>query len=106
MIDSKLMSKFIKKTLTNLEGRWILIGGTVLPLMGIDHRVTMDIDLVNLDFKNSNQQVLQLMETAESLGLPVETINQAGGYFLSKVKDVEEHLVLWDKSKSHDFKND
>jgi hypothetical protein len=37
---------------------------------------------------------LKLMEIAEDLGLPVETINQAGGYFLSKIPGYRKSLVL------------
>ena len=98
-IDSKLMKKFIDLAVNQLEGEWIIIGGTVLPLMGIDLRVTVDIDLINLAAKNSNSHALQLMEIAESLGLPVETINQAGAYFLSKIEDVRDHLVLFQSAK-------
>ncbi len=98
-IDSKLMKKFMERAVQQLEGEWIVIGGTVLPLLGIDLRITVDIDLVNLDIKNSNRQSLQLMEIAESLGLPVETINQAGSYFLSKIDDVRDHLILFQESK-------
>lgn len=94
------MKKFLTEALKSLNGEWIIIGGTVLPLMGIDHRVTMDIDLVNLNFNNSNQQTIQLMEIAESIGLPVESINQAGTYFLSKIEDVQDHMVLLRKSKN------
>lgn len=94
------MKKFIAKALKTLEGEWVIIGGTVLPLMGIDHRVTMDIDLVNLNFRNSTQQTLELMEIAESIGLPVEAINQAGAYFLSKINDVKDHLIPLEQSKN------
>ena len=92
------MKKFINLAVHQLEGEWIVIGGTVLPLLGIDLRVTVDIDLVNLESKNSNAQSLQLMEIAQSMGLPVETINQAGAYFLSKIDGVRDHLVLFQSS--------
>lgn len=98
-IDSKVMKKFIDVAITRLEGEWIVIGGTVLPLLGVDLRSTVDIDLIQLEMKNSNQSSLILMEIAEALGMPVETINQAGAYFLSKVDDVKEHLVLFQESK-------
>ncbi len=99
MINSKLMEKFIAKALTKLTGEWIIIGGTVLPLIGIDYRVTVDIDIINLEMENSTKETIVLMEIAESLNLPVETINQAGAYFLSKIDDVKEHLVLIEESK-------
>jgi len=99
MINTKLMEKFIAKVLTKLEGEWVIIGGTVLSLLGIDERVTMDIDMVSINNKTSNAQSIKLMEIAEGLGLPVEAINHAGEYFLSKVNGYQEHLVLFAESK-------
>jgi len=93
------MKKFIETAVHQLEGEWLVMGGTVLPLMGIDLRVTVDIDIVNLDAKTSNRNSLQLMEIAESMGFPVEVINQSGAFFLSKVEDAKEHLVLFAASK-------
>lgn len=43
------------------------------------------------------------MEIAESLKLPVESINQAGAFFLSKLgkpAELKKHLVLFDQSKN------
>lgn len=99
MINTELMEKFVKKSLTKLEGEWVIIGGTVLTLLGIDERVTTDIDLVPISFNDVNSQNLKLFEIAESLGLPVESINQAGEYFLSKIPDYKDHLILIDESK-------
>ena len=93
------MEKFIPKVLSKLEGEWVIMGGTVLSLLGIDERVTMDIDMVAINSKNSNSQSIKLMEIAEGLGLPVEAINQAGEYFLSKVDGFQDHLILFAESK-------
>jgi hypothetical protein len=93
------MEKFIAKVLSQLEGDWVILGGTVLCLLGIDERVTMDIDMVAINNKQTNSQSIKLMEIAESLGLPVEAINQAGEYFLSKVDDFQDHLILFAESK-------
>ena len=38
MINHKLMKKFMAHALKSLDGEWIIIGGTILPLMGIDHK--------------------------------------------------------------------
>ena len=59
----------------------------------------MDIDMVAINNKQSNSQSIKLMEIAESLGLPVEAINQAGEYFLSKVDGFQDHLILFAESK-------
>ena len=99
MINAKLMKKFLEKAVNKLSGEWIIIGGTVLPLLGIDHRVTLDIDIINLNFESSNNDSLKLMEIANELKLPIESINQAGAYYLSKIEDIAEHLVLLQQSK-------
>lgn len=100
MINSKIMRAFLEKAISKLSGDWIIIGGTVLPLVGIDVRVTVDIDIINLNFESSNKDSIKLMEIAEELKLPVESINQAGAYYLSKIDDIHEHLVLLQESKN------
>jgi hypothetical protein len=97
-IDSKLLRKFLKLAGARLEGDWILIGGTVLPVLGVNHRVTTDIDLIGLS--NPDQgQTLALMSLAEELGLPVESVNQAGAYFLEKIEDFRNRKVLLHRGK-------
>ena len=99
MITKNVLNKFLKLAIDQLNGDWIVIGGTVLPLSGVDFRVTTDIDFIKLDFNANNSETLKLMEIAESLKLPVETINQSGAYFLSKVEDIQQNLVLLEASK-------
>jgi len=89
-LDSALIKKLLLQAAKRLEGKWALIGGTVLPALGVNYRSTIDVDLISLDGK---QQTLKLMELAEDLGLPVETINSAGAYFLSKIEDHQSHWV-------------
>jgi hypothetical protein len=99
MINSKIIKIFIQKALDELEGNWVIIGGTVLTLLGIEDRVTVDIDMISLSPKNSNEKTLKLMEIAELIGLPVETINQSGEYYLHKIPDFKKELVLFAESK-------
>ncbi len=68
------------------------MGGSVLPLLGVEYRVTLDIDVAGPDDAGMDQ-ALALMEIAEELGLPVEAINQAGAYFLRRIRGWERHLV-------------
>ncbi|MBI3555124.1 MAG: hypothetical protein HY074_02525 [Deltaproteobacteria bacterium] len=97
-VDKKILDKFIRLASDHLRGNWVLLGGTILPLLGVEHRVTTDIDLVGLS-DNERAQTLQLMTLAEKTGLPVESINQSAGFFLSKIKSFEKHLVVLKKSK-------
>lgn len=92
-LDSKLLSQFLKKASTMLEGKWLLIGGTLLPAVGIDIRATVDIDLIGLGIAEK-AQTLKLMELAESLGLSIESVNQAADFFLSRTKYVKSDLIL------------
>jgi len=97
-LDHKMMEKFLKEAGGVLEGRWVLIGGTLLLALEEAVRPTVDIDLVGLG-KEELSQTLALMKLSEKLGLPVETINQAGSYFLHKIKNFEEKLIPLLKTK-------
>lgn len=92
-LDSKLLKKFLHEAGERLSGRWLLVGGTLLPAVGIDLRSTVDIDFLGIGDEEARQQ-LELMEVAESLGLPVESVNQAAGFFLKKVGFSERDLIL------------
>lgn len=97
-LDSKMIKKFLEKAQKKLSGEWVLLGGTLLPFLEIDHRVTTDIDFVGLTAKEQSQNLV-LMEISEELGLPVETINQAAAFYLQKIKGYKEDLEPIFKSK-------
>lgn len=99
VLDSEFLKIFLTTATDELKGEWVLIGGTLLPALGIDHRVTTDIDLVSINSKDSTQATLQLMELAEKLGLAIETINQAASYFLEKIPNYKDSLVLLHSGK-------
>ena len=95
-INSELLEKFIGLAGKRLSGDWIILGGTVLPLLGIDHRTTVDIDLARAE-KSGDDQSLELMQIAEDIGLPPEAVNPAASFFLHKISDWRENLVLVSK---------
>ena len=70
----------------------MVIGGCVLPILGIDQRITVDIDISGPDTADM-EQTIALMKIAEDLGLPVEAINLAGGLFLRRIPGWEQNLV-------------
>jgi len=98
-MNSTILNNLVQKSLKKLTGDWVIIGGTVLPLVGVDSRVTVDIDMIQVHQSSGNQSTLDLMELAESIGLPVESINSAGLFFLKKVTDWEKRLVVHAESK-------
>ena len=93
-MNSRTLKKFVEIASDRLIGEWVVIGGTVLPILGVDHRVTLDIDFIRIHEKESNADSLILMEIAEQMGLPIEAVNQAGAYFFSKVENAVDHLVI------------
>lgn len=97
-IDSKLIKKFTSLALKKLDGDWVLIGSTVLLALNIDHRSTMDIDMVPTSAIGRDQTLL-LMDIAQELEMPIESINQTGAYFLRKIKNWQTRLVLIGESK-------
>ncbi len=92
-LDRPTLEEFVRQAADAVDGDWVILGGTVLPLLGAGDRATFDIDLVPVA-DASQSDVIMLMEIAEGLGLPVESVNQAGAFFLRKIPDFEEHLVL------------
>lgn len=97
-MTKKILEKLVQKTLKDLKGNWIIIGGSVLPLVGVEYRSTVDIDMIPMS-ESGNDSVLDLMRLAEGLGLPVESVNSAGLFFLKKIHDWEERIVLHQESK-------
>lgn len=101
-MDSAILQRFLKLASSRLRGKWVVMGGTVLPLLGIEYRVTNDIDLAG-PRTASQEDTLILMGIAEELHLPVEAINQAGAFFLFKIPDWESHLIEVFRGKSATF---
>ena len=74
-------------------------------MLGRYVRTTTDIDLVPLaseSGKSGNAQVLESFELAESLKVPIESINTAAMHFLKKIPNFEKELIVmhsWKKGR-------
>lgn len=101
-INQGILKKFIKLAEKKLTGKWVIMGGAVLPLMGIEYRITNDIDIAGPK-KSTQRDMLVLMEIAQTLGLPIEAINQAGAFFLHKIENWEKHLIVVSKKEKVTF---
>lgn len=97
-MNGKLLRVFVELVKARLQGDWVVIGGSVLPLLGVDHRVTLDIDLAGPP-ESTQTDTLRLMEIATELRLPPEAINQAGAFFLRQIKAWKENIVLFAETK-------
>jgi hypothetical protein len=102
-ITGTKLREFLNIAGDRLKGDWVIVGGSVLPLLGIEHRVTLDIDLASCDADSSQRTMITVMDIAQELGLPVEAINQAAAYFLEKIPDWRSHLVLVHQGKQAKF---
>ena len=91
-LNAAVLQEFLVAAGSKLRGRWLLIGGTLLPAVGLDVRSTVDIDFVGLGSREAAQG-LELMELTEALGLPVETINQAAALFVKKANVRKKELL-------------
>ena len=91
-ISPEIMRNFVAVAADQLKGSWVIIGGSVLHLLNIAARQTEDIDLAG-PLTSTQAESLKLMELAESLGLPVEAINQAGAFFLYKIPGWDRKLI-------------
>ncbi len=91
-IDKELIERFVELAARRLRGEWVVMGGTVLHLVGLEERTTFDIDVAG-PREAEMEQSLELMRIAEELGLPVEAINQAGAFFLHRIEGWREHVV-------------
>jgi hypothetical protein len=85
-LHRKTLEQFVKLALQQLKGKWVILGGAIIPLLEDSYRVTVNIDVAEWG-KGSNASTMALFSIAEQMGLPVETINPAAAYFFKKVED-------------------
>lgn len=97
-INRKIMGAFLAEALKKLEGDWLILGGSVLTLIGDDRRVTVDIDIAGPS-EATQKETLKLMKIAEKIGLAPEAINQAGAYFLQKIPNWKDKRILLSERK-------
>lgn len=98
-VDGQLLRRFVTLAGERLKGDWVVIGGAVLPLLGAEHRTTLDIDIAGPDEADMGQ-MLVLIEIAEEIGLSAAGVNQAGSHFLRLVDDWRDHLVVVHRGSS------
>lgn len=99
ILNPTLMREFLSAAGEELKGQWVLLGGTLLPALGIQLRSTVDIDLVGLTDKEMAQS-LETMRLADRLGLEVQVINQAAAFFLRQIAYAKTDLIPLHKGKN------
>ncbi|MCP4129535.1 MAG: hypothetical protein GY754_00840 [bacterium] len=98
-MKQKDIIKLYNDILENLQGDWLLVGGSLLHVLGIDNRETLDIDLVPIN-EVTNKDQIAIMDIAAKNGFPPETINFAAEYFVKKQENWEKELILLAENKN------
>lgn len=94
MISDHQYELFLKTITEELDGDWLLIGGSLLSLLKVSDRITSDIDLCPID-EMTNDKRLNLMEIAQKCGLGVEAINPSADFFLRSIPNWKNAIVLY-----------
>lgn len=94
MITQKQYDEFVKNILADIEGDWVIIGGSLLAIIHASHRNTADIDICPVH-EMTNEHRLQLMSLALKSGLPIEAINPSADFFLRQIPNWKTSLVLY-----------
>lgn len=75
-----------------LDGEWLLIGGAAAAAWFSPTRTTEDVDLIGL--AGTQDERFALMELAGEAALPIEAVNSAGDFFVRKIADWRDQLVV------------
>ncbi len=98
MITSEQYQNFIGRVVDELDGDWLVIGGSLLAMINSEYRVTSDIDICPIG-EMTNEKRLHLMDIADQLKLPIEAINPAADFFVRQIPNWKSSIVLMKKGK-------
>lgn len=90
-LDRAAIERVVHAIGERLDGRWLLVGGAAIALWLDPRRLTEDVDIVSISPTGGER--LALLELAEALGLPIESVNSAADFFVRRIdgwdRDVE-----------------
>ncbi len=98
MIKLESYQKFVNSVADEISGDWLIIGGSLLAILGAHQRVTADIDICPIEKMNNDLQ-LELMNLAIKCGLSIEAINPAADFFVKKIPNWKSSIVLLKKGQ-------
>jgi hypothetical protein len=91
-LDRDAIERIVHAIGDRLDGEWLIVGGAALALWVAPRRLTEDVDVVPL--MQTGSERLALLELAEQLGLPIESVNSAADFFVRRIEGWERQLEL------------
>lgn len=90
--DQVRIQSFLELAGERLEGEWLLVGGAAAAAWFAPGRTTEDIDLIGLG--GTQDERYALMNLAVEAALPIEAVNSAAGFFVRRIVDWRDHIVV------------
>lgn len=90
VLDSQRIAAVVDAIGDRLDGEWLLIGGGLVALWLDGRRTTEDVDVVGL--RGTAEERFALMQLAEELGLPVESVNSAADFFVRRIEGWRDEI--------------
>jgi len=91
-MDGERIRAIVHEIGERLEGDWLLLGGALVALWIESRRTTEDIDVMG--FAGCEDPRLALLQLADDLGLPIETLNSAADFFVQRIDGWESEIEL------------
>jgi hypothetical protein len=91
-LDRSAIERIVNAVGDRLDGSWLVVGGAAMALWLAPRRLTEDVDVVPMT--HGGDERLALMQLAEQLGLPIETVNSAAEFFVRRIEGWEDQLEL------------
>ena len=92
LLDRDQIEACVTAVTERLDGRWLLVGGSLVALELEPGRTTEDVDLVGME--GTQAERFALMDLASDLGLPIETVNSAADFFVRRIPGWERELSI------------
>ncbi|MCX5746254.1 MAG: hypothetical protein NT062_27570 [Proteobacteria bacterium] len=90
--DRPRIDRLLARAAAQLDGEWLVVGGSVAAIWFAATRTTEDVDMFGL--AGSNAERLALMAIAEDEGLPIEAISTTAEYFVRRIANWRDELVV------------
>jgi hypothetical protein len=90
--DRARIDALVERAGEKLDGEWVLMGAAAAVAWFSPARTTADIDLIGL--AGTQAERLAVMDFAVEVGLPIEAVNSVADFFVRRIPDWREQLVV------------